>query len=167
MKIISNTGPIIALAKVKKLACLKEVASDVVSSVAVYRELFAKIGEESKLIEAAIADFIEVVNIKEKAIDSKIKMATVSLDEGEKQTIKLASTFNEPIVLLLDDRAGRQVAKELEFSTIGSIGILLRLKEKGLIEKVGVVLEEMKSRGYWLSDTVIEVAKKLAVEDND
>jgi hypothetical protein len=94
-------------------------------------------------------------------------MATVSLDEGEKQTIKLASTFNEPIVLLLDDRAGRQVAKELEFSTIGSIGILLRLKEKGLIEKVGVVLEEMKSRGYWLSDTVIEVAKKLAVEDND
>jgi predicted nucleic acid-binding protein len=46
MKIISNTGPIIALAKVKKLACLKEVASDVVISVAVYRELFAKIGEE-------------------------------------------------------------------------------------------------------------------------
>lgn len=84
MKIISNTGPIIALAKVKKLALLEEIASNVVISVAVYRELFAKIGEESKLIEAAIADFIEVVDIKEKAIDSKIKMATATLDEGEK-----------------------------------------------------------------------------------
>jgi len=164
MKLISNTGPIIALAKVKKLAWLKELASDIVISVAVYRELFAKISEESKLIEAAIADFIDVVDVKEKAINPKIEMATASLDEGEKQTIALASTFKEPIVVLLDDRAGRQVAKELEFSTTGSIGILLRLKEKGVIEKVGVVLEEMISRGYWLSDTVIEVAKKLAVE---
>ncbi len=51
MKIISNTGPIIALAKVKKLALLKELASDVVISVAVYRELFAKIGEESEVIQ--------------------------------------------------------------------------------------------------------------------
>ncbi len=166
MKIVSNTGPIIALAKVKKLALLKEIANDVLISVAVYRELFAKIGEESEVIEAAIADFIDVVDVKEKAINPKIEMATASLDEGEKQTITLASTFNEPIVVLLDDRAGRQVAKELEFPTTGSIGILLRLKEKGLIEKVGVILEEMRSRGYWLSDTVIEVAKKLAVEDD-
>ena len=166
MKIVSNTGPIIALAKVKKLALLKEIANDVVISVAVYRELFAKIGEESEVIEAAIADFIDIVDVKEKAINPKIEMATASLDEGEKQTIALASTFDEPIVVLLDDRAGRQVAKELEFSTTGSIGILLRLKEKGLIEKVGVILEEMRSRGYWLSDTVIEVAKKLAVEDD-
>lgn len=157
----------IALAKVKKLPLLKALASDVVISVAVYRELFAKIGEESEVIEAAIADFIDVVEIKEKAIDPKIEMATASLDEGEKQTIALASTFNEPIVVLLDDRAGRQVAKELEFPTTGSVGVLLRLKEKGLIEKVGVVLEEMRSRGYWLSDTVIEVAKKLAVENHD
>jgi len=125
MKIISNTGPIIALAKVKKLAFLKELANDVLISVAVYRELFAKIGEESEVIEAAIADFIDIVDVKEKAIDPKIKMATASLDEGEKQTIALASTFNEPIVVLLDDRAGRQVAKELEFPTTGSIGVLL------------------------------------------
>jgi len=53
MKLISNTGPIIALAKVKKLAWLKELALDVVISVAVYRELFAKISEESKVIEKA------------------------------------------------------------------------------------------------------------------
>jgi len=32
---VSNTGPIIALAKVKKLALLKELASDVVILVAV------------------------------------------------------------------------------------------------------------------------------------
>ena len=55
MKIISNTGPIIALAKVRKLDFLKELANDVLISVAVYRELFAKMGEESEVIEAAIA----------------------------------------------------------------------------------------------------------------
>jgi len=166
MKIISNTGPIIALAKVEKLPLLKEIASEVLISITVYRELFAKLGQESEAIETAIADFIKIIDVKEKAIDRKIEMAIANLDEGEKQTIALGSIFKEPTVILLDDRAGRQVAKELGFPTTGSIGVLLRLKEKGLIEKVGIVLEEMRSRGYWLSDQVIEVAKKLAFEDD-
>ena len=67
MKIVSNTGPIIALAKVKKLALLKEIANDVLISVAVYRELFAKIGEESEVIEAAIALFYRYCRCQRKS----------------------------------------------------------------------------------------------------
>lgn len=65
-----------------------------------------------------------------------------------------------------DDRAGRRVAQQLGFPTTGSIGVLLRLQEKGAIENVGVLLSEMRERGYWLSDKVIEVAKRLAGEDD-
>ena len=126
MKIISNTGPIIALEKVERLPLLKEIASEVLISITVHRELFAKVGQESEAIEMAIADFIKIIDVKEKAIDRKIEMAIANLDEGEKQTIALASTFKEPTVILLDDRAGRQVAKELGFPTTGSIGVLLR-----------------------------------------
>jgi hypothetical protein len=75
-------------------------------------------------------------------------------------------TDTEEIVLLLDDRAGRRVAQQLGLTTTGSIGVLLRLKEKGAIENLGTLLSEMRERGYWLSDRVIEVAKQLAGEDD-
>ena len=51
----------------KKLALLKEIANDVVISVAVYRELFAKIGEESEVIEAAIALFYRYCRCQRKS----------------------------------------------------------------------------------------------------
>lgn len=98
MKIVSNTGPIIALAKIGKLALLKELAPELLIPPTVYRELFAKIGRESQAIEQAIADFIRVIEVKE--IDPEIEIAIARLDEGEKQAIALASTFTEEIVLL-------------------------------------------------------------------
>lgn len=58
------------------------------------------------------------------------------------------------------------MAQKLGFSTTGSIGVLLRLKEKGTIENVGVLLSEMRDRGYWLDDKVIELAKLFAGEND-
>ncbi|MBO1350708.1 MAG: DUF3368 domain-containing protein [Hormoscilla sp. GUM202] len=164
MKIISNTGPIIALAKIGKLSLLKGLASEVFIPLTVYRELFAKVGIESQAIDQALVDFIRVAEVTD--INPDVEIAIASLDEGEKQAIALASTFTEEIVLLLDDRAGRRVAQQLGFPTTGSIGVLLRLKEKRLIENVGVLLSEMREQGYWLSDRVIEDAKRLAQEDD-
>jgi len=164
MKIVSNTDPIIALAKIGKLDLLKAIAPEVLIPLTVARELFAKFGRESQAIDQALADFIRVTEVKE--IDPGIKIAIAGLDEGEKQAIALASTLSEEIVLLLDDRAGRRVAQKLGFSTTGSIGVLLRLKEKGAIENVGVLLSEMRDRGYWLDDRVVEAAKLLAGEND-
>jgi predicted nucleic acid-binding protein len=164
MKIVSNTGPIIALAKIDKLGLLPEIGSEVLIPLAVYRELFAKFGRESPVIDQALADFLRVTEVKE--IDPVIKIAIAGLDEGEKQAIALASTFSDEIVLLLDDSAGRRVAQKLGFSTTGSIGVLLGLKEKGLIENVAILLSQMRDRGYWLDDQVIEVAKRLAGEED-
>ena len=155
---------IIALAKIGKLDLLKAIAPEVLIPLTVARELFAKFGRESQAIDQALADFIRVTEVKE--IDPGIKIAIAGLDEGEKQAIALASTLSEEIVLLLDDRAGRRVAQKLGFSTTGSIGVLLRLKEKGAIENVGVLLSEMRDRGYWLDDRVVEAAKLLAGEND-
>jgi len=66
--------------------------------VAVYRELFAKPGKESEVIEQAITDFIQVIEVREKAIDPKVENALTNLDEGEKQTIALASSLTEPSI---------------------------------------------------------------------
>lgn len=76
----------------------------------------------------------------------------------------LTSNLEKDIVLLLDDHAARGVAEKLNIPMIGLIGLLLISKEKGLVQNVVSLIEELRKKGYWLSDDVIEVARLLAGE---
>jgi predicted nucleic acid-binding protein len=60
MKIISNTGPIIALAKIGLLFILNQMASEVLIPPMVHKELLGEIGGESEQIEKALKEFIHV-----------------------------------------------------------------------------------------------------------
>lgn len=46
MRIVADTGPIIALAKIGKIFLLKSIAGEVPIPPMVYKELFGKIGSE-------------------------------------------------------------------------------------------------------------------------
>ncbi|NEP57706.1 MAG: hypothetical protein F6K31_11880 [Symploca sp. SIO2G7] len=59
MKIISNTGPMIGLAKIDKLSLLNDLAEEVLIPPLVYRELLGKYGWESNRIDLALNNFIE------------------------------------------------------------------------------------------------------------
>jgi predicted nucleic acid-binding protein len=37
-------------------------------------------------------------------------------------------------------------------------------KEKGILGNIGSLVDELRTHGYWLSDEVTEVAKRLAGE---
>jgi predicted nucleic acid-binding protein len=64
----------------------------------------------------------------------------------------------------MDDRAGRQAARKLGVPVTGVVGLLLLAKEKGLVQRVEPLLEELRESGYWLSDEIVEAAMKLAEE---
>jgi predicted nucleic acid-binding protein len=115
MKIVSNTGPIIGLAKIGLLFILNRLASEVVIPPMVHKELLGKIGGD--------------------------------------------------VLVLMDDRAGRQIASRLNISVSGIVGLLLLAKEKGVLEKIAHHLEGLRAEGYWLSDEVIKVARKIAGEN--
>ena len=163
MRIIADTGPIIALAKIGKISLLKSIArGEVLIPPMVYKELFGKIGSESNEIDRALNTFIRIK--REITLDEATEMALADLSEGEKQAIGLASGLGKDVLLLLDDLAGRRVAEKLNIPTAGVIGILLVSKEKGFVESVGPLIEGLRNNGYWLSDDVIITAKRLAGE---
>ncbi|MFH1702710.1 MAG: DUF3368 domain-containing protein [Nitrospirota bacterium] len=162
MKIVSNTGPLIALAKIDCLSILKDIASEVLIPPMVYRELLGKVGIESERIDKALNDFIRVIDLK--PLDPAIKEALADLDEGERQAIGLVSSFSEDVLLLLDDRAGRLAAEKLNIPIVGLIGILLLAKEKGIFENIGPLINELRNQGYWISDEVADIARHLAGE---
>ena len=162
MKIVSDTGPIIGLAKIGKIILLKNIADEVIIPPMMYKELFGKTGPESNEIDQALNTFIMVK--RDIDVEEATKIELAGLGEGEKQAIGLASQLDNDVILLLDDRAGRQVAARLNIFTTGLIGLLLVAKEKGLVESVGTHIKELRNNGYWLSDDIMKTAIKLASE---
>ena len=163
MKVVSDTGPIIALAKANRLSILKELFIEVFIPHAVHKELFAKTGSEGEQIERALNDFIHVSNLE--TLEEPVRLVLSDLDEGEKQAVGLASSMIKEVVLLLDDKAGRQAAAKLNIPVTGVVGILLLAKRKGLIKNATEIIEEIRNNGYWLSDEVINAVKLYAGEE--
>jgi len=162
VKIVADTGPIIGLAKIGQVSLLKKMATEVLIPPIVHKELYGKIGFESNQIDQALSDFLRVVDLG--SLEINVDEPPANLGEGEKQSIFLAFSLKKDVLLLIDDRAGRQAADYLNIPKIGLVGILLLAKKRGLLENVGSLLQELRVAGYWLSDEVIAVARKLAEE---
>jgi predicted nucleic acid-binding protein len=161
-RIVSNTGPIIGLAKIEKLDLFKILGKEIIIPPYVYKELFGKIGPEAAQIEDALREFIRVMPIN--LLDPPRERSLVELDEGERQAILLARSLGKDTLLLMDDYAGRKAARDLKIGVTGLVGLLLLAKERGLVEKVTPLIEKIRMNGYWLSDEVMEVARRLAGE---
>jgi uncharacterized protein len=63
MKIVSDTGPLIGLAKISKIYLLRNIAEEVLIPPMVHRELLGKIGDETDQIDLALRDFIQIKKI--------------------------------------------------------------------------------------------------------
>ncbi|SEH06421.1 DUF3368 domain-containing protein [Candidatus Venteria ishoeyi] len=163
MILVSNTGPLIALAKLDRLNLLHEMMPDgIFIPPTIQREFWAKIGPESTALDAALESFIQVQHPQN--VPPHVDVATLHLDEGEKQAIRLAASLDSELILLLDDKAGRQAATKLEIPVTGTAGFLLSAKKRGFIEAVSPLLLALREHGYWLSDSLLEHVQKLAGE---
>ncbi|MCP4702760.1 MAG: DUF3368 domain-containing protein [Gammaproteobacteria bacterium] len=163
MNWISNTGPLIALAKIDHLHLLQDLAAPAKVQIpaAVGRELWAKPGPEIAALETAADAFIQIVPAGEPA--PAVKVVTMKLDEGERQVITLGSR-TEKSVMLMDDAAGRKAGQKLGLSIIGTGGLLLKAKQRGLIPQIHPLLFAMLEQGYWLSDELVSHIRRVAGE---
>ena len=162
MIIVSNTGPLIGLAKIRHLHLLNVLAGAVYIPPRVQIELLAGNGPEAPLLLAALKDAIQVR--LPSVLDAPAEGVLRRLDAGEREAIALAKSLPPPILLLLDDRAGRNAAKKLGQPVTGLVGLLLLAKRQALVPAVVPLLENIRKAGDWLSDDIINVAKNLAGE---
>jgi predicted nucleic acid-binding protein len=74
-----------------------------------------------------------------------------TLDNGEAEAIALATELH-PESVLLDDKLARQMARRLGVSVTGTLGVLLRAKQVGLIVEVRSLITRLQSEGYYYID---------------
>ncbi|MFN8472095.1 MAG: DUF3368 domain-containing protein [Anaerolineae bacterium] len=162
MTVVSNTGPVIALAKVDTLPLLEQLFGVVLVPPTVHRELLAKPGPEARRLDQAFATFVQVMECPTATVT--VEAAIAHLDHGEKEAVTLASLRDA--LLLIDDRLGRRAARHLGIRLTGTAGVLIQAVEQRLIPDAVAILEQMRADGYWLSDDVL-IAVRRATEQRE
>jgi predicted nucleic acid-binding protein len=77
------------------------------------------------------------------------------LDLGEAETIILATEINADYVII-DDSIGYKIAKNSGLNVLRTLSVLLKAKNKGIIEEIRPLLDEMILKGRWYSKKVYE-----------
>ena len=72
--------------------------------------------------------------------------------------------MNENYRAIIDDAEARRCARTLGISTLGTGGLLVLAKRRGLISSLSETLDAMKNAGLWLSENLIEILKRQVDE---
>lgn len=161
MIVVSDTTPLIGLANIGRLELLKELFGEVYIPQAVFDESVTFGRKESAAREVvANADWIQVVTVKERiAVDVLLD----ELDLGEAEAIVLAGEMEADLVLM-DEKKGRRKLTQLSISKIGTLGVLLKAREVGLIPSLKLEIEELQKTGFSVSASVVEQILRAAGE---
>jgi predicted nucleic acid-binding protein len=157
MIIVANTTPIISLASIGRLDILEKLFGNVMIPEAVYQEIKAKPGYGYEQVDGA---FIEVRTIQ--GLLYKDFLLT-QLDSGEAETIILAKEVNADFVII-DENLGYRIANNAGLTAVRTLSLLLKAKEKGHIEQVKPLLDEMITKGRWYSSAVYRAFLEKAGE---
>lgn len=160
MIIVSDTTPISELAKVNHLNLLPKLFGKVVIPQGVFDEL--QVGEHpaAKLVQNL--SWLEVVTVDNQQLVRELQQS-FKLDLRESEAIALAEEISAS-GLLIDERAARKVAMAQKLPLIGTVGILLLAKRRGLLDSVKDVLDEMQEQGMRISDRLYVQVLTLAQE---
>ncbi len=155
-EIVINTGPIISLvAATGNLNILSMLYKSVFVPYEVTQEI-----STSNIHKFAVKEFNEA-SFLTRAVSPLVISPILKniLDIGEASVIQLA--LNKKIqTVCIDEKVGRRVAKLNNLSLTGSIGILIKAKNKGYITSMRNAISGMKLKGIYLSENIIEFALK-------
>lgn len=86
------------------------------------------------------------------------------LGAGESEV--LSYTLNhDQYRAIVDDKAARRCARTLGIRTLGTGGILVLAKRRGIISSITPALTALEDAGLWLSQDLIRLLKQQAGED--
>ncbi len=140
---VSNTSPLIWLAKIGKLHLLKDLFNLILVSEESYKEAVEvglQEGYSDALVikEACDQGWIQVERLNEKQIEicQKIMRHSFELHEGEVKAIVLAREIGKDTLLLMDDSSGRAFAETWGLKVKGVLYVLIVAMRNDLLNKV-------------------------------
>ena len=150
MKAIIDSSPFIALGCINKINLLSGLFSEILIPQEVYNETFIN-GKNIDVLNGIKANN----KFKVYAASNIVLMEFLNdhLDKGESEVIALAKE-KEISTVIIDEAKGRKIAKLHGLTVIGSLGILVLSKNKGLINQVKEYIQQMEEYGVRIGNDV-------------
>lgn len=158
---VSNTTPLIGLASIQKFDMLRQLFGELYIAQAVYDEaVIAERETGGAKHEVSTASWIKTIGVKDRLA---VEVLLDEIDLGEAETIVLAREIGADWVVM-DEKKGRRKLTQLGLKKIGTIGILLKAKQVGLLPVIRPEIEQLRQRGFSLSQAVVDAVLQQAVE---
>jgi predicted nucleic acid-binding protein len=154
MIVFSNTTPIIALSSIQRLQLLPKLLGEIHLVTEVIDECAA--GGSIAVPALKGIDWIKPVQ------STPIHHASVllELDKGEKHTLDMASKYKADLVII-DEKIGRNMAEYLGLHVTGTLGILLKAKQQGMIPSFSDCVKAMQAQGiYYQTSMITKLAQR-------
>ena len=127
--VVADAGPLIAFGRLDKFSVLSAIFDRVIVPQAVYEETQSRpeIPDASAIRVAAQSG---ALTLDASAPDRPNLPGEIELGEGEAAAIALAAKLGYGV--LMDNLQGRSAASMLKLRVIGSVGVLILAKQRGL-----------------------------------
>ena len=137
--VIADTSCLIVYDKIQGLDILRKTFSELVITQQVREEF------------GVLPDWLNVSVIEEK--DELYLKLLNNLGQGEASSIALASQMKNSL-LIIDEKKGRIAALKHGISIIGSLGVLVEAKRKGVIASVRDTITKIEQTNFRVSKSI-------------
>jgi predicted nucleic acid-binding protein len=139
---VFDASPLIALHQIGRLGLVESLFDRIVIPAGVEREIAPSVGAPPSWMSVLPAP--DVLHPT---------LAAADLDLGETEAIGLALQERASIVVL-DDLSARITAERLGLNVIGTLGLILLAKRKGLIDRVRPEVDALLVTGFYAGRTL-------------
>ncbi len=155
MILIADSSALVALAIINRLEVLEKLFGKVYVPRAVYDEISQENKSESYKLKKYCKN--KVLDIQSNA------NFNITLGKGESEAIVLYTEQNADF-LLCDDKKAKKFAQNFGLKVIGSLGILLKAKEVGLINEITPLIEILRGSRIFIDDKTYTLVLRMAGE---
>lgn len=143
--IISDTSCLILLSKIGELNIL--------------RKLFGNVSITKTIADEFGDDLPEFFSIIDNRNDKLLKILELDLDKGEASAIALALESDTPL-LIIDDMKGRKMCTKLHLKLTGTMGILLKAVQLGIVTNSHELVAKIQSTNFRVPNDILNLFLK-------
>jgi predicted nucleic acid-binding protein len=157
--VVSDTSPILNLARIGRLDLLRLLYRQVLVPSSVHQELIASLATMPSMVDLGRMPWLLVATA---ADQNRVRELRSELDPGEAEAIVLAVERSANL-LLMDERRGRRIANSNGLTVTGLLGVVAAAKHAGLIDLAKPVVDELvQTARFWIgADLYADVLRQL------
>lgn len=156
---VVNASPLIFLARGGHLDLLAKLADRTIVPQPVATELQARGDTDRTVLALTRCKWLEIVSAPPIPAD----VQSWGLGLGESSVLALAQQHSTATVVM-DDLAGRRCATSMGLPVLGTLGVVLNAKRKGLVPLARPIMEDLVRSGMYLSRNLLEQVLGLVGE---